>query len=46
MSNRDPCFCGHFWEESISLLDMTRTFSMALHFQTDGMVEVMNCTME
>ena len=45
-SDYDPCFCGHFWDELISLLDMTLTFSMALHPQTDGMAEVMNHTME
>ena len=45
-SDHDPCFCGHFWEELMSLLDMTLTFSMALHPQTDGMAEVTNCTME
>ena len=42
----DPCFCGHFWEELMSLLDMTLTFSTASHPQTDGMAEVTNHTME
>ena len=46
MSNCDPCFCGHFWEELISLLDMTLTFSMILHPQTSRMAEVTNHTME
>ena len=46
MSNRDPHFRGYFWEELMSLLDMTLTFSMALHPQTDGMAEVKNHTME
>ena len=46
MSDCDPHFCGHFWEELISLWDMTLTFSMALHPQTDGMAEVTNHTME
>ena len=45
-SNCDTCFCGHFWEELVSLLDMTLTFSMALHPQTDGVAEVTNSTME
>ena len=45
-SNHDPCFCGHFWEELMSLLDITLTFSMASHPQTDGMAEVRNRTME
>ena len=41
-SNCDPCFCGHFWDELISLLDMILTFSMASHPQTDGIAEVTN----
>ena len=45
-SDRDPRFRGHFWEELISLLDTTLTFSTASHLQTDGMAEVTNCTME
>ena len=45
-SNRDPRFCGHFWEELMSLLDTMLTFSMASHPQTDRMAEVTNCTME
>ena len=44
--DRDPHFCGHFWEELMSLLDMTLTFSIALQPQTDRMAEAMNCTME
>ena len=46
MSDHDPCFCSHFWEELMSLLNMILTFSMALHSQTDGIAEVINCTME
>ena len=46
MSDRDPRFRGHFWEELMSLLDMTLAFSMASHPQTDGMAEVSNRTME
>ena len=30
-SDRDPHFYGHFWEGLMSLLDMTLTFSTALH---------------
>ena len=45
-NNYDPCFCGHFWEESMSLLDMTLTFTMTLQPQTDGMAEVANHNME
>ena len=39
ISNCDPCFFSHFWNELISLLDMTLTFSMNLHPQSDGMAE-------
>ena len=46
MSDHDPCFRGHFWEELMSLLDTILTFSMALHPQTDRMAEVTNHTME
>ena len=46
MSDCDSHFHGYFWDELMSLLDMTFTFSMALHPQTDGMAEVINCTME
>ena len=42
----DPRFRGHFWEELMSLLDTTLTFSMASHPQTDGIAEVTNHTME
>ena len=45
-SSCDPQFCRHFWEELMSLLDMILTFSMALHSQTNRIVEIMNCTME
>ena len=31
LSYCDPCFCGHFWDELMSLLDITLTFSIALH---------------
>ena len=30
-SDRDPQFCGHFWDELLSLLDITLTFNMALY---------------
>ena len=46
MSDYDPHFHGHFWEELMSLLDIILTFSMALCPQTDGMAEVTNHTME
>ena len=46
ISDRDPCFTGHFWEELMKLLNTTLTFSTASHPQTDGMAEVTNRTME
>ena len=45
-SDHDPRFCGHFWDELISLIDMILTFSMVSHPQTNRMVEVMDHTME
>ena len=45
-SDFDPHFCCHFWDQLMSLLDMTLTFSMALHPQTDGIAGVMNHSME
>ena len=46
MSDCDSHFCGHFWEELMSLLDTKLTFGMASHPQTDRMAELMNCTIE
>ena len=46
MSNHDPHFHGHFWDELKSLLNTKLTFSMALQPQTDRIAEVTNCTME
>ena len=46
MSDHDPHFYSHFWDKLISLLDMTLTFSMALHLQTDEIAEVTNHTIE
>ena len=46
ISEPDPHFYGHFWDEFISLLDTTQTFSTASHPQTDRIVRVTNSTME
>ena len=35
-------FCGHFWNELVSLLKTKLTFSMISHPQTDGMTVVTN----
>ena len=45
-NGHDPRFCGHFWEDLMSLLDTMLTLSMASHPQTDRMAEVTNHTME
>ena len=45
-SDYDPWSNGHFWDELVSLLDITLTFSMASHPQTDGIAEVKNHTIE
>ena len=45
-SDCDSHFFGHFWEELMSVLDMTLTLSMASHPQTNRIAEVMNHTME
>ena len=45
-SDHDHHFYGHFWDELMSLMDMTLTFSMASHPESDGMAEFMNHTME
>ena len=45
-SDYDSRFHGYFWEELMSLLDMTLTFNMVSHPQTDRMAEVTNHTME
>ena len=46
MSDHEPCYCGHFWDDLMSFLDITVTFSMALHPQTDGVAEVTNHNIE
>ena len=46
MSDHDPYFYGYFWDELMSLRNMTLTFSIVLNLQTDGMVQVTSCTME
>ena len=46
ISDHDPHFCAHFWDSLMFLLEITFTFSVALHPQTDRMAEVTNCTME
>ena len=42
----NPRFCSDFWDELMSLLDMTLTFSTTMDLLTDRMDEVTNCTMK
>ena len=46
MNDHYPRFGGFFWDQLMSLLDTTLTFSMALHPQADGMAGITNHTME
>ena len=46
MSDHDPHFYSYFWNKLISLLDMTLTFSIALHPQTDEITEATNHSIE
>ena len=46
MSDHDPHFYSHFWEDLTCLLYTTLTFSMASHPQINGMAEVTNHAME
>ena len=39
-------FCGHFWDDLMSLLDRALIFTMVLHPQTNGIAEVTNYTMK
>ena len=45
-SGCNPRFYGHFWDELMSFLDITFTFSMASHPQTEGIAKVTNHTRE
>ena len=46
MSDHNPQFCGHSSDDLMSLLNMTLTFSIISHPQTDGIAEVTNYTIE
>ena len=41
-NDHDSQFHHQFWDELISLLDITLTFSIASYPQADGMTEEMN----
>ena len=46
ISDFDYSFHGHFWDELISLLNITLIFSMVSYPQTDRIAEVTNYTIE
>ena len=46
ISDHDPHFHGHFCDELVFLLDITLTFRMVFHPQTNGMAKVINHTIE
>jgi hypothetical protein len=44
--DRDPAFTSRFWIELVSLHGTKFNFSLGYHPQTDGQIEVFNCTVE
>jgi len=44
VSNRDPVFAGHVWQDLFCQLSVQLRMSMAFHPQTDGQSEAMNKT--
>ena len=46
VSNRDPLFVSHFWQELFKLSETKLRMSFAYHPQSDGQIEVMNRVIE
>ena len=46
VSNRDPIFTSHFWQELMKLQGIQLAMSSAYHPQTDGQTEVVNKSLE
>ena len=46
ISGHDCQICGHFWDELMPLLEITLTFSMALHPHTNSIAKVINHAVE
>ena len=46
VSNRDPMFTSHFWQELMRLQGVQLAMSSAYHSQSDGQTEVVNKSLE